>query len=404
MTHRACPICDHRRALVLHSQRLELPDDQQTGCVQDVVVCQICGGAFADTSVTQGDYDRLYAQCSRYAAGPAAHANDNDRDIVRFREMAAAIAAVLPRRSTRIVDVGCANGQMLAALSELGYDHLCGIDPSPGCVAQARAIPGVAAVVGSLSEISEPAEPYELAILSHVLEHVRDIGSALRHLKRFLAADACLYVEVPDAARYVDFAWSPFQDFNTEHINHFSLLSLANLLRQCGFRPMSGTAKEILSAPGMPYPAIYWFAAASPDETGPLIKDVTLKERLDDYVRVSRELLDEIDCGLARGLSGGERVIVWGTGELTAKLLVDTALARANIVGFVDGNPVNQGRRLRGLPIRSPFELTSGTETIVVASILHHEAIVQSIRARGLQNPVLGLGRRGNKPGGTVAS
>jgi len=31
-----------------------------------------------------------------------------------------------------------------------------------------------------------------------------------------------VYIEVPDAARYIDFLYSPFQDFNTEHINHLS--------------------------------------------------------------------------------------------------------------------------------------------------------------------------------------
>ena len=77
-----------------------------------------------------------------------------------------------------------------------------------------------------------------------------------------MTARALLYVEVPDASRYADFAWSPFQDFNSEHINHFSLISLDNLLRQCGFRPLRLAAKEILSAPDMPYPAIYGFGHA----------------------------------------------------------------------------------------------------------------------------------------------
>ena len=73
------------------------------------------------------------------------------------------------------------------------------------------------------------------------------------------------------------------------------------------------------------------------------------------------------------------------------KLLVDTALGRANIVGFVDSNPINQGRVLRGLPILAPGELTSGPEIIVVASILHHKAILGAVRELGLRNPVLGL-------------
>ena len=98
--------------------------------------------------------------------------------------------------------------------------------------------------------------------------------------------------------------------------------------------------------------------------------------------------MSRIDSGLSENVRNGAPVIVWGTGELTAKLLVDTALRHANIVRFVDSNPINQGRVLRRIPIVAPSELQSGDELIVVASILHHEAIVRAIRALGLRNPV----------------
>ena len=116
-----------------------------------------------------------------------------------------------------------------------------------------------------------------------------------------------------------------------------------------------------------------------------------VRMRLLAYIRVSRELMDGIDARLTENVRNGASVIVWGTGELTAKLLVDTALRHANIVRFVDSNPINQGRVLRGIPIVAPSDLHSGDEIIVVASILHHEAIVRAVRALGLRNPVLRL-------------
>jgi hypothetical protein len=228
-------------------------------------------------------------------------------------------------------------------------------------------------------------------ILSHVLEHVRDVKLALEGLKRVMTERALLYVEVPDASRYARFAWSPFQDFNSEHINHFSLAGLDNLLRQTGFRPVTSAAKDILSAPGMPYPAIYCMARRDPAVDPAIVTDTALRQALQDYVAVSTRSMREIDARLAHGVDGGRPVIVWGTGELTAKLLADTALGRANIRAFVDSNPINQGGRLHGVPILAPETLTSGPEPIVVASILHHRAIVEAIRARGLHNPIVAL-------------
>jgi SAM-dependent methyltransferase len=390
-TSRECPVCDGREAERLHSQRFVLPDEKNLAAAYDVVVCARCGAAFADTPVTQRQYDELYARQSRYAAGPAAHATDNDRDTARFREMAAEIQRVVPDRSARILDVGCANGQMLAALSALGYTRLVGTDPSPGCVEQADAIPGVCAYVGSLSDVPDAEAPSDLVILSQVLEPVRDVKPALDYVRRFLGRGARIYVEVPDASRYAQFAWSPFQDFNSEHINHFSLASLANLFRQCGLRLDRAGAKDILSAPGMPYPAIYAFASVEEGAPQAIERDSGLEAALRKYVDTSSRLMAEIDARLTPALAGGAPVIVWGTGELTAKLLADTVLSRANVVGFVDSNPVNQGRLLRGLPIQAPADLEPGDAIIVAASILHYTSIVQAIRALGLSNPVLGL-------------
>lgn len=388
---RPCPVCGERRAEVLHAQRFVLADDKKLAGSYNVVACLTCGAAFADTPVTQREYDDLYARRSRYAAGPAAHATEGARDVTRFRDMASEIAAVVPEKSARMLDVGCANGQMLAALAERGYTSLAGVDPSPACVQQASAIPGASAFVGSLSEMPVEAGSFDVVILSHVLEHVRDVKPALKSLERFMTPRALIYVEVPDASRYAAFAWSPFQDFNSEHINHFSLTSLDNLVRQCGFRPARLAAKEILSAPDMPYPAIYGMATRDATVSPSIVKDTALRQALLDYIEVSARVMRDIDARLSREVAAGQPVIVWGTGELTAKLLADTALGAANIEAFVDSNPINQGGRLHGVPILAPETLRSGAQPIVVASILHHRSIVQAIRSRGLRNPIVAL-------------
>jgi SAM-dependent methyltransferase len=384
-------VCDAHRAEVVHAQRFVLADDKKLSNSYTVVACLVCGVGFADTPVTQREYDELYARRSRYAAGPAAHAPSGERDIARFRDMATEIASVVADRSARILDVGCANGQMLAALGERGYTNLVGVDPSPSCVHHAGSILHAQTFVGSLADMPSEAGAADVVILSHVLEHVRDVKPALETLKRFMSSQALLYVETPDAERYAAFAWSPFQDFNSEHINHFSLTALDNLVRQAGFVPVKAAAKDILSAPGMPYPAIYCMAARDRAASPAIVRDGKLVRALQAYVGVSSRLMHDIDERLSRKVGGGQPVIVWGTGELTAKLLADTALGRANIQAFVDSNPVNQGGRLHGVPILPPDTLVSGPEPIVVASILHHQAIVEAIRARGLANPVVAL-------------
>ena len=114
-------------------------------------------------------------------------------------------------------------------------------------------------------------------------------------------------------------------------------------MRQCGFRPVRLAAKEILSAPDMPYPAIYGLATRDGTVSPAIVTDTALRQALLDYIEVSARAMRDIDARLSRDVGAGQPIIVWGTGELTAKLLADTALGAANIEAFVDSNPINQG-------------------------------------------------------------
>jgi hypothetical protein len=102
---------------------------------------------------------------------------------------------------------------------------------------------------------------------------------------------------------------------------------------------------------------------------------------MDRYERRIRELLDR-----------SPEVLVWGTGQLSLKLLTETSLGQARIGAFIDGNPVNRGRILRGIPIVAPDALTAVDVPILVASTIHFRAISETIRQKfGNDVEVVGL-------------
>lgn len=75
------------------------------------------------------------------------------------------------------------------------------------------------------------------------------------------------------------------------------------------------------------------------------------------------------------------------------KLLSDTALGRARIAAFIDGDPIHHGRRISGLAIRPPASVRDmPAYPILIASILHEPAITRAIRHElGLPNRILTL-------------
>ncbi|MBV6396472.1 MAG: hypothetical protein HFACDABA_02070 [Anaerolineales bacterium] len=385
--NRPCPICSSVDIEALHAQKFVLTEGHPLSDGYQVAACAFCGFVYADTVVPQEAYDRFYARHSKYedkTTGTGGVENEWDRK--RMEETARQVADFLKEPDSSILDVGCANGGLLKALKDLGYKNLLGIDPAPACVENTRRL-GVKAEVGSLARPLDH-RPFDCVILSHTLEHVQDITSAAQWVRAAMKDDAIFYIETPDAARYVDFVDAPFQDFNTEHINHFSIACLENFLGLHRFEPVAGGSKIIPASANKPYPAIYWFAKKGRKQRA-IKKDEILRAQIEAYIRRSRSILNDINARLNAALSTSRRVIVWGTGQLAMKLLAESALADAEIAAFVDSNPIHHGKILRGTRILPPEAVREFEEPILISSTLHQQSISDQIRAMGLGNPLI---------------
>ncbi len=391
IANRPCPICETQKIEFLHSQRFELPEGHPLSEGYDVVVCSSCGFVFADTVLTQADYDRFYAEHSKYEDTKTGTGGvDDPFDWRRQQETALQITNFLQNRNVSILDVGCANGGMLKALKELGYEALCGIDPSSVCVDNTRQL-GFEAYQGSLFLPFEEYA-YDCVILSHTLEHVRNVRGAIEWIEKRLKPNGIIYIETPDAARYVDFIYAPLQDFNTEHINHFSLTCLENLMSIRDFILIGSGAKDLVAGINLFYPAVFGFWKKADVSMATFMKrDAVLRLKIEEYIVQSKQMLSDIDSRLVSLLAHAPSIIVWGTGQLSMKLLAETSLARANIVAFVDNNPTNQGKILHGKPILAPQEIEKLDSPILLTTLLHHNSIAKQIRDMGLKNEIVFL-------------
>jgi 2-polyprenyl-3-methyl-5-hydroxy-6-metoxy-1,4-benzoquinol methylase len=391
---RGCPICESKACEFLRYQKFVLPEGHPLSQGYDVVYCQDCGFVFADTAVTQADYDAFYAQFSKYEdQQTSTGGGESPSDAERLIEMAEYIAKHVSDRKARILDLGCANGGLLKALKAMGYTNLLGVDPSPTCVRTTKSL-GVEASEGSLFSFPTQLGKFDVVILSHVLEHVQAVRQAIDLLTQITATGGLVYIEVPDATRYAEMVAAPFQDFNTEHINHFSPHSLAQLLRLSGWDVKAEGGKTVMSAPNMPYPAIYLLARKSQisRQAEVVVKDVNLKETILTYIARSQMLMDKIEARLQQTLRTSPEIIVWGTGQLALKLLAETSLGKARIAAFVDGNPINHGKVLCGSPILPPEKIRGMPQPIIITSMLHQAAIATTIRDKmGLTNPIVML-------------
>ena len=391
--YRLCPVCGKEEVEILHHQKFALPEDHPLPKDFDVVACPDCGFTYADTIGSTADYDDYYSRFSKYEdQETSTGGGGNEKDLERLEQTADAIAAQMTNLSAKIVDIGCANGGLLGSLKARGFTDLLGIDPSLTCVKNTRQIYGVPALQGWLNALPHESLGADLVIVSHVFEHVLDLKKAVVKVAEVLSSDGIYYIEVPDAARYAECLVAPFQDFNIEHINHFSASSLINLLSACGFEPLLVDTKTLEAAKGVPYPALFGFFRRSIEviQRTNWVYEEGFREAIDSYIRRSTAQIQNIESKICEVVN--DQIFVWGTGQLTLKLLAETSLKNANIIAFIDSNPVNQGKRLLGKPICDPSFLKNSSAPILIASLLHSANIAIQIREKlNLSNPIINL-------------
>jgi SAM-dependent methyltransferase len=389
---RLCPVCGSSRKHLLYRAPLILPDGYPLEGDYLLAICDACGVAFADYAREARDYERYYADFSQYAAPEASSGGGAASwDLARLREIAGFVARHAHDQQVRLLDIGCATGGLLRAFRELGYANVFGLDPSPACVQVVRESVPAEAWVGSIYEGHEEMGRFGLATLVGVLEHLEEPSDALVRIRDLLDPGGMLYVEVPDATRYADVIFAPYQELNSEHINHFSWPTLRAVLGRAGYEPVAHGSK-LVEFGAAPAPAVFGLfrLAAGPIEQSRA--DRQLERRMDLYLRGSEALLRAMRDRLDELLPMAPSWIVWGTGQLAGRLLADTSLGAASIMAFVDNNTRNYGRTIRGVPILSPDQIPDPNVPILVASTLHEAEIVESARTRwGLTNQIYGL-------------
>ncbi len=346
----------------------------------DVVACQKCGFAFADNIPSQRELDEYYTSLSKYEQSPES-LRISETEKQRFLDIALVITEWCPDKTIRILDIGCANGELLATLKSMGYQNLEGLDPSPACAKTASELYSLSVLTGTISDLPKLVNhPYDLVIMIGVLEHIEDLSFSLGCVKEVLAQDGKLLIEVPDATDFLKYIDAPYQQFSTEHINFFSQISLDNLLIAQGFESINHlrTSRKVSAKSVMP--VVMSLFKINVDLNSAIIYDNASIERLQAYITASAKIEEEVRMQLKILASVGEPILVWGTGTHTMHLIARGLLDSLNIVGFVDSNPKYQGMQVMKKPVYSPVQIQERKETILISTIGYQEEIEAQIR------------------------
>lgn len=121
----------------------------------------------------------------------------------------------LPRimSARAVLDVGCGTGAMLHRARESGHTgRLCGLDPAPGMLEQARKRSDIEWILGDFASVSFDRE-FDLVVMTghafQVLVEDRDLRAALASIRLALTDDGCFAFETRNPLAREWERWTP---------------------------------------------------------------------------------------------------------------------------------------------------------------------------------------------------
>lgn len=145
----------------------------------------------------------------------------------KIAERVSALVALLGPQVQRVLEIGCAEGDLGAAIKARTSVNYDGIELSRDSESAERKLDRVFRTPASQVRTSV----YDLIVSFHVLEHIAHPELELASWSGLLAADGQLLIEVPNQAGHPLLA----DDRNPEHLHQFTPASLSTLLSRCGF-------------------------------------------------------------------------------------------------------------------------------------------------------------------------
>lgn len=392
---RLCEICGNDEKKRIFKQKFINPSKNYFHSGYDVVICAKCGFAFADNIPDQKFLDSYYREMTKKTFYKSKRINEGKKSpeenfLIRQLTNSANNIEKYLKKQNSILDIGCDTGVLLSLLKKRGYKNLKGIDMSKLSSKIAKEKYGIDVIVGSIFENLNIGK-FDFIILTHVMEHINNLNAFVKKLMTFLNDGGLIYIEVPDAHNfffpkendnyYSNDQKEPYLQFSVEHINYYSKISLFNLMTQNGFEKLFlqsqiSTISVIASV---------W------SQKG-ILKDETIKEKLEKYIDESKNKLVKINEIIGSLIKNKTEIIVWGTGLHTQKLLSLTELMKVRIIKFVDSDPGYQGHRLINKQIIKPDEIIEeNLFPILISTKRYQTEIMRQIKKLGLKNKIIKL-------------
>lgn len=305
-------------------------------------------------------------------------------------ELASRLGARFPLGGGHVLDIGCAQGELLRDLCQQAGCTGTGWDPA--YTGPTGTDPSGATFHAGFAPRGSALPDYDAVVSRHWLEHLEDPYEFLVDLRQ-RAGDrvAYGYLEVPDGG--YDLATAGWQVIYP-HVSYFDAYSLCRIVTRAGWRVdatgthVSGMLRWVeisVNRPDPPPDAPYagqWPGLAARDRQLAAVRGLDAR-----YAAERDRWRRTIDRLVADGL----RPVLWGAGSRSVQFLAAVD-PRRRLAAVVDANPRKWGRYLPGGGHRvdPPESLAQlRPEAVVITNPAYRDEIGASLAALGVTAELL---------------
>ncbi|MGB9980279.1 class I SAM-dependent methyltransferase [Methanobacterium sp.] len=148
-------------------------------------------------------------------------------------------------KDKKVLDVGCATGNIAKILSEKGCE-VTGIemDPKSAKIASKYCKNIIIKDLESLDNLNCPYNYFDVLLFADILEHLKSPVDTLRKLKKYLHNDGIIIITVPNVTYWEirlsfllgKFEYNDYGILDKTHIRFFTKSSALSLLKNAGFK------------------------------------------------------------------------------------------------------------------------------------------------------------------------
>ncbi len=336
---RNCPVCESSERNEIWNMNYRVPDNWPLPSKITWFTCASCGMLYGDGDFNQATLDEYYSKFYGYGINSLQNVMRLTMDAVKIETL------VKFDKQAVIVDFGGAGDDgksiVVGELKRRGFTN------------------AICSGVGD----TLPAN-CDLIYASHVIEHIYDLPQTMTAIVDALKPDGLLIMDVPDSIGLL-LRWNmPMLDFNTKHINHFTLLDCLRLGRRYGMEAVKVVDYNLNDAP-----AVQVHFKKMDMAEGSSLHIAMETSRMIDKLRVYEQDKTPVN--------------IWGMGDITWHLL---SMVDLNVLNYIDNDPAYRGQTYRGQPV---LERPDNGELILILAQGQRKRLIENIRRLGITNQIV---------------